>query len=91
MTYGIASRHPNDVSSGTLMRKSQAVVGFWLLHCLGREDMMREPLEDLFGRAARGELEPLVGDTYGLSDARRAHEDLESRKTSGKLLLDPSK
>ncbi len=91
VTYGIASRHPNDVSSGTLMRKSQAVVGFWLLHCLGREDMMREPLEDLFGRAARGELEPLVGDTYGLSDARRAHEDLESRKTSGKLLLDPSK
>ena len=91
VTYGIASRHPNDVSSGTLMRKSQAVVGFWLLHCLGREDMMREPLEDLFGRAARGELLPLVGETYGLSDVLRAHQDLESRKTSGKLLLDPSK
>src|SRR5919197_3777492 len=27
--YGIASRQPNEVSSGTLMRKSQAVVGFW--------------------------------------------------------------
>ena len=53
------------------MRKSQAVVGFWLMHCLGREDMMREPLADLFERAARGELKPLVGDTYGLSDVRQ--------------------
>ena len=26
------------------MRKSRAVVGFWLMHCLGRRDMMEEPL-----------------------------------------------
>jgi NADPH2:quinone reductase len=91
VTYGIASREPNTVSSGSLMRRSQAVVGFWLVHCLGREDMMREPLDDLFARAARGELRPLVGETYGMNDVRRAHEDLHSRKTSGKLLLDPSK
>jgi NADPH2:quinone reductase len=73
------------------MRKSQAVVGFWLVHCLGREDMMREPLDDLFRRAANGELKPLVGETYGMNEVQRAHEDLQSRKTSGKLLLDPSK
>jgi NADPH2:quinone reductase len=91
VTYGIAGREPNTVSSGSLMRRSQAVVGFWLVHCLGREDMTREPLEDLFARAARGELKPLVGETYGMGDVRRAHEDLHSRRTSGKLLLDPSK
>jgi NADPH2:quinone reductase len=91
VTYGIASREPNQVFSGSLMRRSQAVVGFWLMHCLGREDMLREPLEDLFERAARGELKPLVGETYGFSEVQRAHEDLHSRKTSGKLLLDPSK
>jgi NADPH2:quinone reductase len=90
VTYGIAGHEPNTVASGSLMRRSQAVVGFWLMHCLGREDMMREPLEDLFQRAARGELRPLVGETYAMSDVRRAHEDLESRRTSGKLLLDPS-
>jgi len=90
VTYGIAGHEPNTVASGSLMRRSQAVVGFWLMHCLGREDMMREPLENLFQRAARGELRPLVGDTYAMSDVRRAHEDLESRRTSGKLLLDPS-
>jgi NADPH2:quinone reductase len=90
VTYGIASREQNTVRSGSLMRGSQSVVGFWLMHCLGREDMVRGPLEDLFARAARGELKPLVGETYPLSEVRRAHEDLAARRTSGKLLLDPS-
>jgi NADPH:quinone reductase len=90
VTYGIASREQNTVQSGRLMRGSQSVVGFWLMHCLGREDMMREPLDDLFARAARGELKPLVGETYPLSEVQRAHEDLQARRTSGKLLLDPS-
>jgi NADPH:quinone reductase len=90
VTYGIASREQNTVQSGRLMRGSQSVVGFWLMHCLGRENMMREPLDDLYARAARGEVKPLVGETYPLSEVRRAHEDLAARRTSGKLLLDPS-
>jgi NADPH:quinone reductase len=90
VTYGIASREPNEVSSGALMRKSRAVIGFWLMQCVGRRDMMEEPLADLFERAASGELRPRMGATYPLSEARRAHEDLQGRGTSGKLLLDPS-
>src|SRR5216683_1979731 len=39
VTYGIASRQPNEVSSGALMRRSRAVVGFWLMHCIGRPEM----------------------------------------------------
>lgn len=89
-TYGIASREPNEVSSGSLMRRSQTVAGFWLVHCLGRREMMEEPLRDLFERAARGELRAVVGETYPLSEARRAHEDIQGRRTSGKLLLDPA-
>jgi NADPH:quinone reductase len=52
--------------------------------------MLREPLADLFGRAARGELRPIVGGTYPLSEAARAHEDMQARRTTGKLLLDPA-
>jgi NADPH2:quinone reductase len=89
VAYGIASREQNEVTNGRLMRKSQAVVGFWLMHCLGRRDMMEEPLADLFDRAARGELKPVLGTTYPLSDVRRAHEDLQGRRTHGKILLDP--
>jgi NADPH:quinone reductase len=91
VAYGIASREQNTVETGRLMRKSRAVVGFWLMHCLGRRDMMEEPLRDLFERAARGELVPQLGTTYALSDVRQAHEDLQGRRTTGKLLLDPSR
>jgi NADPH2:quinone reductase len=91
VAYGIAGREQNSVETGRLMRKSRAVVGFWLMHCLGRRDMIEEPLADLFDRAARGELKPQIGETYPLSDVRRAHEDMHGRRTSGKLLLDPSR
>jgi NADPH2:quinone reductase len=91
VAYGIAGREQNTLETGRLMRKSRAVVGFWLMHCLGRRDMMEEPLRDLFERAARGELVVHVGATYALSDVRQAHEDLQGRRTSGKLLLDPSR
>jgi NADPH:quinone reductase len=91
VAYGIASGEPNQVDTGRLLRKSRSVIGFWLIHGLGRRDMIEEPLADLFDRAARGELKPQVGETYPLSDVRRAHEDLEGRRTSGKLLLDPTR
>jgi NADPH:quinone reductase len=91
VAYGIAGREQNTLETGRLMRKSRAVIGFWLMHCLGRRDMMEEPLADLFDRAARGELVPQMGATYALSDVRQAHEDLQGRRTAGKLLLDPSR
>jgi len=91
VAYGIASREQNTLETGRLMRKSRAVVGFWLMHCLGRRDMIEEPLADLFDRTARGDLKPQLGETYALTDVRRAHEDLQGRRTSGKLLLDPSR
>lgn len=91
VTYGIASREQNELRSGSLMRGSKAVVGFWLAHCMGRPEMIGPPLEDLFARVARGELRVVEGKTYGLSDARQAHEDLQARRTVGKLLLDPAR
>jgi NADPH:quinone reductase len=92
VTYGMASREPNQVVSGALMRSSRAVVGFWLVHCLRRPaEMVDAPLQDLFERVARGELRAVEGETYPLSEASRAHADLQARRTSGKLLLDPSR
>jgi len=91
VTYGIAGREPNEVQTGLLLRKSWSVIGFWLMHCLRDPDrLIRAPLTDLYERAARGEVRAIAGGTYGLSEAVRAHEDLKSRKTRGKLLLDPA-
>ena len=90
VTYGMASREQSEVRNGHLMRKSRGVIGFWLMHLLARPEMLREPLAELLDRAARGELRVVVGGTYPMSDVRRAHEDLQARRTSGKLLLDPA-
>ena len=52
--------------------------------------------EELLGRAAAvyaavadGSLQVRIGATYPLADARTAHEDLQARRTTGKLLLLP--
>ena len=91
VTYGIASREQNQVRSGALMRRSHAVVGFWLMHCLREPDMVAGPLRELFELTAAGGLRVVEGAEYGLSEVRRAHEDMQARRTSGKLVLDPSR
>jgi NADPH2:quinone reductase len=91
VTFGIASREQNQVSNAHLMRTSRAVVGFWLVHLFRRPDAVREGIEELLAAVAAGELEVVIGNVYPLSDARRAHEDLRERRTTGKQLLDPSR
>ncbi len=44
---------------------------------------------DLFGWIAQGRLSVRVGASYPLAEANRAHEDLEARRTTGKVLLIP--
>src|SRR5919107_5716745 len=85
VTYGIASREQNELRTGGLMRRSHAVVGFWLMHCLRKPEMVAGPLQELFELTAAGELRVVEGETYPLSEVRRAHEDLAARRTSGKL------
>ena len=90
VAYGIASGQGNEVHTRKLMGRSRAVVGFWLVHCLGQPAMVDEALADLYARAAGGELRAVVGATYPLSEAARAQTDLAERRTTGKVLLDPS-
>jgi NADPH2:quinone reductase len=89
VVYGISSREQNEVRTGRLLKRSQSIVGFWLFHYLERAEHLAMPLAELFALAAAGEVRAVVGETYGLSEARRAQEDLVARRTRGKLLLDP--
>ena len=89
VAYGIASHEQNTVRSGKLMRHSRSVVGFWLMHCIGRPEMVDEALTDLLARVARGELRAVTGPAYPLADAARAQRDLAERRTTGKVTLDP--
>ena len=44
---------------------------------------------DVLGWAAKGELKLRTEHMYPLADAAQAHTDLEARKTTGKILLEP--
>lgn len=51
--------------------------------------LLRERSARLFDWIAAGKLRVEIGGTYALSDAAQAHRDIESRRTTGKLLLIP--
>jgi len=90
VVFGIASREQREISTASLLRGSKAVIGFWLAHLLSRPDLLGPMIQNLFAAIAAGELTVTIGEVYPLSEAARAHEDLIARRTTGKLLLDPS-
>lgn len=90
VTYGQASRQqPTPVAPGALMARSQAVIGFWLVHV--EPAAMAEAVGDLLGMLAGGSLRPVIGATYPLAEAASAHRALLDRSSVGKLILDPAR
>jgi len=53
-----------------------------------RDELLRRA-DDVFTWIRQGKLEVRIGGTYPLNEAGRAHDDLGSRRTTGKLLLLP--
>ena len=87
--YGLASRTaPAPVSPVSLMASSRTVAGFWLPHAVRRPGGLSSAMDELFSLVRAGRLRAVLGGTFPLADARRAHEDLVSRRTTGKLVLE---
>lgn len=57
-------------------------------YVLTREELLARA-ESVLGRVASGSLDVRVGGRYPLEEAGRAHDDLEARRTTGKLLVVP--
>jgi NADPH2:quinone reductase len=91
VAFGNAARHPNEVKTNYLLQTSKSVIGFWLVALIGQKrDLIQSMIAELLGMVASGELEVVIGGVYPLSEAARAHTEMQERRTSGKLLLDPS-
>lgn len=60
-----------------------------LMHHIEDEHEYRKNAAELLDLITRGVIKVAVGGTYKLADAAAAHRDLESRKTTGSLLLRP--
>ena len=85
ITFGQASGVPPHVDTARLMRRNAAVIGFWLAVIPG--PMIAEAIQSLGGWLAAGKLRIIVGGAYPLEEASRAQQDLEARRTQGKLAL----
>ena len=91
VVFGNAARHRNELQTNYLLQTSKSVLGFWLLPLVAkRRDLIQSMTAELLGAVASGDLEVVIGNTYPLSEAGRAHTDMQERRTSGKQLLNPS-
>jgi NADPH2:quinone reductase len=88
--YGSASGQPDPLDMATLSAGGSLYVQRPTLMTYTRTpELLRQRVAALFELIADGKLKVRIGARYPLSEARQAHEDLEGRKTTGKLLLIP--
>jgi NADPH:quinone reductase len=87
--YGAASGPPPPVEIAKLNAKSLFLTRPTLAHYGQTGPELPVRAGELLEWVAGGELDVRIGGRYPLADAARAQSDLESRSTTGKLLLTP--
>jgi len=88
--YGNASGQPDPLDVATLAPAGSLYVQRPTLATYVRTpELLRDRATHLFELIADAKLKLRIGHRYPLSEARQAHEDLEARRTTGKLILLP--
>ena len=89
IVFGAASGPPEPVEVSTLAARGSLYVQRPTLKTYARTpQLLQDRAREVFALVADG-LDVRIGGRYPLAEARRAHEDLEGRRTTGKLLLLP--
>jgi NADPH:quinone reductase len=83
--YGAASGQPEPFAPGDLAARSLFLTRPALHHYTATRAELLERADTVL----EANLDVRIGARYPLEEARRAHEDLEARRTTGKLLLIP--
>ena len=87
--FGSASGAPDPLNPITLFAKSLKVSGFVVPMVYGMHEIHRRGMDDVFRLAREGRLSIPIGRKFALADAVEAMRYLESRRSTGKLLLIP--
>ncbi len=88
--YGAASGQPDALELARLAPAGSLYVQRPTLATYTRTpELLRDRARQLFELIAGGRLGVRIGHRYPLAEARQAHEDLEARRTTAKLLLLP--
>lgn len=72
-----------------LTNQSKSILAFNLSYLFDRDDILAEGMAELRALLAEGKLAPPAVTTYPLDEVARAHQDIESGRTIGKLVLIP--
>jgi NADPH2:quinone reductase len=90
VSFGSASGPVTGVDIGILARKGSLFLTRPTLgHHIVPRARLQESARELFDHVLAGRIAIEVGNRYPLSQARRAHDDLEHRRTSGSSVLVP--
>ena len=90
VAIGFAGGLWQDPSVQWLVGRNASVVGFYLGRLMKlRPELVKACAEELLAMWSRGEIDPLVGAMFPLSDADGAHALIEARKHVGKVVLEP--
>jgi NADPH2:quinone reductase len=89
VVYGAASRDRGSLVPAQLMKKNHSVVGFYLPRIMARPDLFGPSLKEILAWISSGDLKLTISAHYPLEKAQEAHEALEGRKTTGKIILNP--
>ncbi len=88
--YGMSSGPVPPVDPAKLSDKGSLYMArTTLAHFTATRDELLARTSSLFAMIADGKLKLRIGKTYPLSEAARAHRDMEARTIAGKLLLAP--
>jgi len=85
--YGAASGQPDPVAPATLAAGSLFLTRPGLAAYTADRAELLARADAVFGWMAAGKLDVRIGGRYALADARRAQEELEARRSTGKLVL----
>lgn len=89
VSFGQSSGTPDPVPVSALAPKSLFLTRPSMMHYNQTRDELLGAAGELFSALASGVLRVRVNHTYPLSQAAQAHADIESRKTTGSVVLIP--
>ncbi|KAJ8110668.1 hypothetical protein OPT61_g6538 [Boeremia exigua] len=89
VSFGNASGPVTGFALARLSAKNVRLMRPTLFNAIGARDEFLRYSKELWEFIEKDGLNIKVHDVYPLEDVKRATEDIESRKTTGKLLLKP--
>lgn len=89
VVFGAASGEQSRMYPSSLMARNQSVIGFFLPQIMRKPELLQTSLVELLSYLGEGRLKLTIGGVFPLEEAANVHRLLQSRKSTGKLILEP--